>query len=97
MSVEEKEAYMKIPAGIPYSIVAEAAQAFDLRIVELEVNIPPLDDVYGRPKTLVLKGKVENLMRAREFIIRKLEERVRELEDKSALRQYFSSSSSPEA
>ncbi|MDH5815500.1 MAG: hypothetical protein QE164_01710 [Candidatus Nezhaarchaeota archaeon] len=95
---EEREAYMKIPAGVPYSILAEAAQAFNLRVVELEVNIPPLDDVYGRPKTLVLKGKVEDLMRAREFIIKKLEERIRELEDKSTQqRQYFSSISSLEA
>lgn len=96
MNVEEKEVYMKIPAGVPYSIIAEAAQAFNLRIVELEVNIPPLDDAYGRPKTLVLKGKMEDLVRAREFIIKKLEERIRELEGKSPS-QYFSSSSSPEA
>ncbi|MEM2214033.1 MAG: hypothetical protein QXD66_04000 [Candidatus Nezhaarchaeales archaeon] len=86
MRGEEREAYMKIPAGVPYSIIAETAQTFNLRVVELEVNIPPLDDVYGRPKTLVLRGKIEDLMRAREFMIKKLEERIRELEDKSTQR-----------
>lgn len=80
-----EEVYMRIPAGVPYSILAEAAEKFDLKIVELEVNVPPpAEDVYWRPRTLVLKGKRENLERARVYIIKKLEERARELEDKAS-------------
>ncbi|MCS7140310.1 MAG: hypothetical protein N3F04_02635 [Candidatus Nezhaarchaeota archaeon] len=90
---EEKEVYMRLPAGIPYSIIAEAAERFNLKIVEMEVNVPPIDNgVHWRPKTLVLRGKREDLERARAFIVRKLEERVKELEERSG--HHFSSGSS---
>ncbi|RLF08180.1 MAG: hypothetical protein DRJ60_00980 [Thermoprotei archaeon] len=79
-----EEVYMRIPAGVPYSILVEAAEKFDLKIVELEVNVPPpTEDVYWRPRTLVLKGRRENLEKARVYIVKKLEERARELEGRS--------------
>jgi len=72
---------MRVPAGVPLSILVEAAEKFNLKVVELEVNVPPpTDEAYWRPRTLVLKGNVENLERARAYIIEKLEERARELE-----------------
>lgn len=79
------EVYMKIPAGVPYSILAEVAEKFNLKIAELELNIPPPDDeAYWRPRTYVLKGKLEDLERAKEYIIQRLEDRIRELEKKSS-------------
>ncbi|MDI9620174.1 MAG: hypothetical protein QFX33_05165 [Candidatus Nezhaarchaeota archaeon] len=78
----EEEVYMKIPAGVPYSLLVEAAEKFNLKIVELELRVPPPDEgIYWNPRTLVLKGKREELERARTYIAGKLEERIRSLEE----------------
>ena len=70
--------YMAVPPGTPYSIMAEAAKKLNLTVEELEMTLPQTDDeLYVSPRTLVLKGSKKNLLRAKEFIREKLEERIR--------------------
>ncbi|MGP3666914.1 MAG: hypothetical protein ACKD6N_02820 [Candidatus Bathyarchaeota archaeon] len=80
-----KELILPVPPGTPLTIMIEAAKKFNLVVSEVELNIPLPDDAYLLPRTLVLKGSKANLSKAKEFIRKRLEERVRELASYSRL------------
>lgn len=73
---ESKKCYMPIPAGTPYSILSEAAVMFDLELVEKEVEIPGSAEAEMLPKIWALSGERENLLKAKEYIIKKLDKKL---------------------
>lgn len=66
--------YFPVPAGTPYSIIAEAVNRFDVELADREVSVPEMSDSPTMPKSWVIKGEKDNLIKAREFIISKMEE-----------------------
>lgn len=71
---EEKQYYMPIPAGTPYSVIAEAVNRFGVELTEKEVIVPGIGENETAPLTWVLVGSRENLEKAHEFIVRKMTE-----------------------
>ncbi len=66
--------YFPVPAGTPYSVIAEAVNRFSVELADQEVSIPEMSDSPTMPKSWVIKGEKDNLIKAREFIIKKMEE-----------------------
>ena len=71
---EEKQYYMPIPAGTPYSVIAEAVNRFGVELTEKEVIVPGIGENEAAPLAWVLVGSKENLERAHEFIVKKMAE-----------------------
>ncbi len=71
---DNKSFYFPVPAGTPYSIIAEAVNRFDVELADKEVNIPEMSDSPMMPKTWIIKGEKDELVKAREFIIKKMGE-----------------------
>jgi len=69
-----KTFYFPVPAGTPYSIIAEAVNKFEVELANKEVNIPEMSDSPTMPKSWVIKGEKDQLIKAREHIIKKMEE-----------------------
>jgi sugar-specific transcriptional regulator TrmB len=69
-----KTFYFPVPAGTPYSIIAEAVNKFEVELADKEVNIPEMSDSPTMPKSWVIKGEKDQLIKAREHIIKKMEE-----------------------
>ena len=47
---------------------------FDVELADKEVNIPEMSDSPTMPKSSVIKGEKDQLIKAREHIIKKMEE-----------------------
>jgi hypothetical protein len=71
---------MAIPAGVPYSILAQAVNKFDLELVEKEIVLPGSAGDEIVPKAWVLRGDKEGLGKASEFIAKKILESMRRFE-----------------
>ncbi len=71
---ERETFYFPIPAGTPYSVIAEAVNKFGVELTDKEVNIPEMADSPMMPKSWVIKGEKDQLIRAREYIVKKMEE-----------------------
>ncbi|MEJ5293176.1 MAG: hypothetical protein WHS82_06225 [Candidatus Methanosuratincola sp.] len=71
---EEKQYYMPIPAGTPYSVIAEAVNRFGVELTEKEVIVPGIGENEAAPLAWALVGSKENLERAHEFIVKKMTE-----------------------
>ncbi|MGA2573133.1 MAG: hypothetical protein ABSF36_02845 [Candidatus Methanomethylicaceae archaeon] len=71
---------MPIPAGVPYSILAQAVNKFGIELVEKEVVLPGSAGDEIVPKAWVLRGDKEGLGKAREFIAKKILESMRRFE-----------------
>ncbi|MBC7120238.1 MAG: hypothetical protein H5T33_01460 [Candidatus Methanosuratus sp.] len=71
---EERQYYMPIPAGTPYSVIAEAANRFGVELTEKEVIVPGIGENEAAPLAWVLVGSRENLEKAHEFIVKKMTE-----------------------
>lgn len=71
---------MPIPAGVPYSILAQAVNKFGIELVEKEVVLPGSAGDEIVPKAWVLRGDKEGLGNAREFIAKKILESMRKFE-----------------
>jgi len=69
-----KTFYFPVPAGTPYSIIAEPVNKFEVELANKEVNIPEMSDSPTMPKSWVIKGEKDQLIKAREHIIKKMEE-----------------------
>lgn len=77
---QKKKFFMPIPAGTPYSIIAEATHRFKVELVEKPVQVPSSVEVEGVPMAWVLEGEREKLVKAREFIYEKLKETLKKFE-----------------
>ncbi len=71
---------MPIPAGTPYSIIAEVISKFNLELVEMPVKEAMVEEGESPPMMWVLKGEKEDLMKAKEFICEKLKEKLKKFE-----------------
>ncbi|MDH7555529.1 MAG: hypothetical protein ACQXXL_03135 [Candidatus Methanosuratincola sp.] len=71
---DEKQYYMPIPAGTPYSVIAEAVNKFGIELTEKEVIVPGIGENEAAPLTWVLVGSRDRLEKAHEFIVRKMTE-----------------------
>jgi hypothetical protein len=78
--MSNKKYLMPIPAGTPYSVIAEAVNKFNLEIVEVPVKEAMVEEGEKPPMMWVLKGEKEDLMKAREFICERLKEKLKEFE-----------------
>ncbi|MCS7097959.1 MAG: hypothetical protein NZ922_03150 [Candidatus Methanomethyliaceae archaeon] len=77
--MEERKYLMPIPAGTPYSIIAEAVNKFGIEIVEVPIKEAMLNN-ENPPMMWALKGNYENLIKAKEFIRKRLEEVLKKFE-----------------
>jgi len=77
---ERKSFFMPIPAGTPYSIIAEATHRFNVELSEKPVQTPSPVDEERAPMVWVLVGDKEELMKAKAFIYGKLKEVLRKFE-----------------
>jgi len=75
-----KKFYMPIPPGVPLSILSETAQKYKLAIGEREITVPSAEGILENPRTLVLTGNRESLIKAKGHIRRRLEKRLKKLE-----------------
>ncbi|MCQ8891927.1 MAG: hypothetical protein NQU41_00930 [Candidatus Methanosuratincola sp.] len=73
-SGEEKQYYMPIPAGTPYSVIAEAVNRFGIELSEKEVIVPGIGENEAAPLSWVLVGSRDRLEKAHEFIVKKMTE-----------------------
>jgi hypothetical protein len=71
---------MSIPAGVPYSILAQAVNKFDLELIEREIVLPGSAGDEFVPKAWVLRGDKDGLGKASEFIAKKMLESMRRFE-----------------
>lgn len=69
---EAKTYYLPIPAGTPYSVIAEAVNKFGVELAEKEVVVPGIGENEAAPMAWVLTGSKESLEKAQEFIIKKM-------------------------
>jgi len=76
----DKETLMPIPAGTPYSILAQAANKFDLELIEKDIVFPGSAQDEIVPKGWFLQGKQKDLEAARAFIIQKMKEHMKRFE-----------------
>lgn len=78
---QEKESFfMPIPAGTPYSIIAEATHKFRVELVEKPIQVPPSAEMDMVPMGWVLVGEREELIKAKEFIYERLREVLKKFE-----------------
>lgn len=77
---QKKTFFMPIPAGTPYSIIAEATHRFRVELVEKTVQVPSSVEGEGVPMAWILEGDKEELIKAREFIREKLKETLKKFE-----------------
>jgi len=69
-----KLCYMPIPAGTPYSVIAEATNKFSVELSERDLMTPENADGTMTPKAWILRGEKEKLLKAKEFIISRMNE-----------------------
>lgn len=69
---EEETYYLPIPAGTPYSVIAQAVNTFGVELEEKEVMMPGIGENEAAPTAWVLVGSREELEKAQEFIAKKM-------------------------
>ncbi|MBM5805879.1 MAG: hypothetical protein FJZ49_07465 [Candidatus Verstraetearchaeota archaeon] len=75
-----KRFYLPVPAGTPYSLIAEAVNKFNLELVEKDIVLPGSAKDEYVPKGWFLEGEKENLVKAKEYIYQGLKERIKKFE-----------------
>ncbi|MCX8181962.1 MAG: hypothetical protein N3D12_02460 [Candidatus Methanomethyliaceae archaeon] len=71
---------MPLPAGTPYSILAEATHRFNVELAEKPIKAPVPIEEGVLPMAWVLIGDREELMKAKAFICEKLKETLKKFE-----------------
>jgi hypothetical protein len=74
--------YMPIPPGVPISVLIETAQKFGLTVDEKEIKVPSSEGSIMNPRTLVLAGNKNSLIKAKRHLRKGLEKRLKKLENK---------------
>jgi hypothetical protein len=77
---EKKSFFMPIPAGTPYSIIAEATHKFKVELAEKPIQTPSAVEGDAIPMAWVLVGDKDELIRAKAFICEKLKEVLKKFE-----------------
>ncbi len=77
---ESKCYYMTVPSGVAYSIIAEAVNRFGVDLEEKDITLPGSAKDEFVPKAWILKGSQESLVKAREFMAKKLQEELKRFE-----------------
>ena len=77
---DAKKFYLSVPAGTPYSLIAEAVNKFNLELVEKDIIFPGSAKDEYVPKGWFLEGDKEDLEKAVDFIYLGLKERIKKFE-----------------
>jgi hypothetical protein len=72
--------YLPIPAGTPYSLLAQAVNKFGVEIVERDIILPGSAQDEIVPKSWVLRGDKKDLEKAKKFIAEKIKEHLKKFE-----------------
>ncbi|MDI9644025.1 MAG: hypothetical protein QFX35_02255 [Candidatus Verstraetearchaeota archaeon] len=68
---------LPVPAGTPYSVIAEAVNTFGVELREREVRVPGIGENEAAPMAWILVGSRESLEKAQEFIVKKMNEMLK--------------------
>lgn len=77
---EKKDFYFPIPAGTPYSVIAEATHKYNVQLTEREMQTPEGAGNVVLPKIWVLTGNKKSLLSAKAFIVKRMEEMLQKFE-----------------
>jgi hypothetical protein len=72
--------YLPVPAGTPYSLIAEAVNKFNLELVEKDIIFPGSAKDEYVPKGWFLEGNKKDLEKALDYIFQGLKERIKKFE-----------------
>jgi len=77
---DAKKFYLPVPAGTPYSLIAQAVNKFNLELVEKDLVFPGSAKDEYVPKGWFLEGDKEDLEKAVDYIYQGLKERIKKFE-----------------
>lgn len=77
---EKGEYYFPIPAGTPYSVIAEATHKYNVQLTEREMQTPEGAGNVVLPKIWVLTGEKKSLVSAKNFIVKRMQEMLQKFE-----------------
>jgi hypothetical protein len=78
--IEPDKYYLPIPAGTPYTLLAQAVNKFNVEIVEKDIILPGSAQDEIIPKSWVLRGEKKDLEEAKGFIMEKMKEHFKRFE-----------------